>query len=308
MEMIKFEQLYSFNFVVRQKARYKATKITKHELRTSAFEPLNVQQLQLRSRLIEQVGNAFYISGMALARLKEERLYRNTHLSFDEFCQDIFGFSSDYAYLKIAAAKIYQNLLQCLTPSQEIPTNGRQLVLPTRQRQLRPIVKAKLEADAQVEVWQNAIALAEGRIPSSSIVAQAVNLYLAEDDTQFNPFTEGEVCRIVIRGNYKLKGLGGSWCIVEEAKDGSCIVNTWNNQLEIPIDNLESRNFNDEEYQKLEEVGVRMTTLDQTGKLDTAALWVLNGLAKLDKPELSPLEEKLLQVLEDFYILQTSTK
>ncbi len=183
-----------------------------------------------------------------------------------------------------------------------MPTIGRQPILPTRQRPLRPIVKAKLEADAQVEVWQMAIAVSDGKIPSSSIVAEAVNLYLADDETQLNPFTEGEVCQIVVRGNNKLKGLGGSWCIVEEAKDGSCIVNTWNNQLSVPNDNLKSRNFNDEEYRAIEEVGVRMTTLHQTGKLDAAALWVLNGLAKLDKPELSPLEEKLLQVLEDFYI------
>ncbi|MEM8831606.1 MAG: hypothetical protein AAGE96_19930 [Cyanobacteria bacterium P01_G01_bin.19] len=104
---------------MRQKSRYKASKTTKHELRTSIFEPLNTQQLQLRSRLIEQVGNAFYISGIALAQLKEERLYHNTHLSFDEFCQDVFGYGSDYAYLKIAAAKVYQNL------ADNLPTNGR---------------------------------------------------------------------------------------------------------------------------------------------------------------------------------------
>jgi len=271
-------------------------------LRTPAFEALNAEESTTRSHLIEKVKNAFYISGMALAQLKEERLYRNTHLNFDEFCQDIFGYTSDYAYLKIATAKVYQNLLDCTSPPPEIPTNGRQPILPTRQRQLRPIVKAKLDADAQVEVWQMAIALADGKIPPSSIVTEAVNLYLAEDDTQFNPFTEGEVCRIVVRGNNKLKGLAGSWCIVSEAKDGCCIVNTWNNQLSVPINNLESRNFNDEEYHSIEEIGVRMTKLHQTGKLDDAALWILNGLAKLDTPKLTTIEKKLLQVLEEFYL------
>jgi len=144
--------------------------------------------------------------------------------------------------------------------------------------------------------------LADSKIPSSSIVAEAVNLYLAEDNTQLNPFTEGEVCQIVVRGNSQLKGLGGSWCIIEEVNGSHCIVNTWNNQLEISVDNLESRNFNDEEYHAMEEVGVRMTALHQTGKLDAAALWVLNGLAKLDKPKLSPLEEKLLLVIEAVYL------
>ena len=281
--------------MVSRRGKRRSSKSKSHELRIPAFEALNAEELMRRSRLIEQVGNAFYISGMALAQLKEERLYRNTHLSFDEFCQDVFGYGSDYAYLKIAAAKVYQNLLDYP------PTNGRQPILPTRQRQLRPIVKAKLEADAQVEVWHNAIALADGKIPSSSIVAQAVNLYLAEDDTQFNPFTEGEVCRIVVRGNSKLKGKGGSWCIVEEVGDRFCVVNTWNNQLTVPVDNLKSEDFDEEEYQAIEDVGVRMTKLHQTEKLDKAALWILEGLAKLDRPQLTPLEDKLLRVLEEEY-------
>ena len=281
--------------MVSRRGKRRSSKSKSHELRIPAFEALNAEELMRRSRLIEQVGNAFYISGMALAQLKEERLYRNTHLSFDEFCQDVFGYGSDYAYLKIAAAKVYQNLLDYP------PTNGRQPILPTRQRQLRPIVKAKLEADAQVEVWHNAIALADGKIPSSSIVAQAVNLYLAEDDTQFNPFTEGEVCRIVVRGNSKLKGKGGSWCIVEVVGDRFCVVNTWNNQLTVPVDNLKSEDFDEEEYQAIEDVGVRMTKLHQTEKLDKAALWILEGLAKLDRPQLTPLEDKLLRVLEEEY-------
>lgn len=288
--------------MVSPRGKRRSSKSKSHELRIPAFEALNAQESKTRSRLIERVGNAFYISGMALAQLKEERLYRNTHLSFDEFCQDLFGYSSDYAYLKMAAAKVYQNLLNRADSSPEIPTNGRQPILPTRQRQLRPIVKAKLAIDAQIEVWQMAIALAGGKIPSSFLVAEAVNLYLAEDDIQFNPFTEGEVCRIVVRGNNKLKGLGDSWCIVEEVGDRACIVNTWNDRLTIPIDNLESSDFNEEEYQAIEDVGVRMSKLHETGKLDEAALWILDGLAKLDRAKLTPLENRLLRVLEEFYI------
>lgn len=207
-----------------------------------------------------------------------------------------------YAYLQMAAAKVYQNLADNLTRSSNKPTNGRQLILPTKERQLRPIVKAKLDETAQVEVWQMAIALAGSKIPSSSIVTEAVNLYLARDNTLLNPFSEGEICQIVVRGNNQLKGLGGSWCIVESKYDRHCLVNTWNNQLSVPISNLESKGFDQEEHQAIEDVGVRMTRLHQTGKLDEAALWILNGLAKLDRPELTPLEEKLLQVLEREFI------
>ena len=279
-----------------RRSKYRASKTTKDELRLPVFEPLNAQETELRFSLEQDVKTAFYRSGLALIKLNQLRLYRNTHLSFEEFCQDVFGYSSDYAYLKMAAAKVYQNLIDNLL------TNGRHSILPSRQRQLRPIVKAKLDADAQVNVWQMAIALAEGKIPSSSIVTQAVNLYLNQDNTELNPFTEGEICRIIVRNNNKLKGKGGSWCVVEEVNDSNCIVNTWNDQLEVPVSNLESTEFDTEQYQNLEDIGVRMTELHQTGKLDKAALWVLNGLAKLDRPYLTTLEENLLQLLESFYL------
>ena len=103
----------------------------------------------------------------------------------------------------------------------------------------------------------------------------------------------------------KLKDKGGSWCIVEEVNDSSCIVNTWNDQLEVPLSNLESTEFDTEQYQNIEDIGVRMTELHQTGKLDKAALWVLNGLAKLDKPYLTTLEA-LETFIEEFYRTEKS--
>ena len=282
---------------MRRNTRHKAsTTTTKDELRIPVFEPLNTQEQKLRQSLEQDVKTAFYSAGMALISLKELRLYRSTHLSFEEFCLDVFSFSSDYAYLKMAAARVYQNLLD------NLPTIGRHLPLPTRQRQLRPIIKAKLDDDAQVEVWSNAIALAEGKVPTNSIVDEAVRVYLAQDDTQPNPFSPKEICQIVVRGNSQLKGLGGCWCIVDQVHDSSCTVNTWNNELEVPVSNLESKQFDSEQYQAIEDIGVRMSLLHKTEKLDKAALWVLNGLAKLDRPYLTILEEKLLQVLEQEYL------
>ena len=51
----------------------------------------------------------------------------------------------------------------------------------------------------------------------------------------------------------------------------------------------------------MEDLGVRMSLLQEKGSLDPAALWILNGLAKLDKPYLDPIEEKLLAFLEREY-------
>jgi hypothetical protein len=283
---------------VYQRSRRKSSSNQRHELRTPAFESLNIEEQKLRSSLEQEVKTAFYTAGVALIKLNELRLYRNTHLNFDEFCQDIFGYSSDYAYLKMAAARVYQNLID------HLPTNGRQPILPTRQRQLRPIVKAKLDDHAQIEVWQEAIALAQGKIPTGRIVAQAVRLYLEQNNHQINlnPFSPKEICQIVVRGNSRLKGLGGCWCIVDRVHENSCTVNTWNNELEVPVNNLESKGFDDAQFKAIEDIGVRMGKLQNTQKLDKAALWVLDGLARLERPYLTSLEEKLLQVLELVYL------
>ena len=48
----------------------------------------------------------------------------------------------------MAAAKVYQNLADNLPQSLNKPTIGRQPILPTKERQLRPIVKAKLDVEA----------------------------------------------------------------------------------------------------------------------------------------------------------------
>lgn len=259
------------------------------------FTPLSSSELDLRSQLENQVRSAFYTAGMALTQLNELRLYRSTHLSFEEFCQDVFGFSRDYAYLKMAAAKVYQNLLD------NLPTSGRQVLLPTRQRQLRPIIKAKLEDDVQVQVWQEAVDLAHNHVPTSSIVAQVVRLHQAAEKNLINPFTTGEICRLVVRDNSQLKGKGGCWCIIDQVYLSSCTVNTWSDEFEVPIENLESLGFDAQQYQALENIGVRMTKLYETGSLDQAAFWILNGLAKLNRPYLTTLEEKLLELLEKEY-------
>ncbi|MGL5833606.1 MAG: hypothetical protein ACRC1Z_10305 [Waterburya sp.] len=280
----------------KKRSQYRSGSSQKHELRIPVFTPLNAEEEKLRESYEQQVKTAFYSAGTALSQLQQLRLYRNTHTSFEEFCLDVFSFSRDYAYLMMRAAKVYQNL------ADHLPTIGRQLPLPTRQRQLRPIIKAQLDETAQVEVWVDAIGEAEGKVPSSSIVASAVRQFLVREKKITNPFTTGEVARIVVRDNHKLKGKGNCWCIIDQVLDTSCTVNTWSENLEIPVENLVSLEFDPEQYRQIEDLGVRMTKLHETGSLDAAALWVLKGLASLERPVLTPLEEKLLAVLEEVYL------
>ncbi len=105
---------------------------------------------------------------------------------------------------------------------------------------MRPIVKADLRKLEQVTVWQNAVSMAGGKVPSSSVVAEAVKLYLRSNQTPNNPFESGEVCTIVAKDVFPLKKYSGCWCIIREVTDWDCLVDTWDRELLIPYENLQS--------------------------------------------------------------------
>ena len=90
--------------------------------------------------------------------------------------------------------------------------------------------------------------------------------------------------------------------LVSEVYEFSCLVTTWDNEYILRCEHLESWEYSSDECKQMEDLGVRMTQLHQTGKLDEAALWILNGLAKLKTPYLTLLESKLLALLEDVYL------
>jgi hypothetical protein len=99
--------------------------------------------------------------GRKLSKIKDKRLYRILK-TFDKYCKVTYEFTSKAAYFKIAAATIYDNL----------STNGRQ-ILPTSERQLRDL--ATVDASEQIEVWDEAVKEAGGKVPSSSIVRRILN-------------------------------------------------------------------------------------------------------------------------------------
>ena len=108
--------------------------------------------------------------------------------------------------------------------------------------------------------------------------------------------------------NPELRGKSGCWCIVSEVYEFSCLVNTWDNEYILRPEHLQSLGYSTDECKQMESIGVRMTLLHQTGKLDEAALWVLNGLAKLKTAYLTLLEEKLLALLELEYLTNNSSE
>ncbi|MBD2451377.1 hypothetical protein H6G76_30485 [Nostoc sp. FACHB-152] len=89
---------------------------------------------------------AFFEAGKALAELRDCRLYRSTHRTFEEYCRDRFGHSRQQSNYLIAAAGVYENLTTngCQNVADKnLTTNGCQ-ILPTSERQVRPLVPLTL--------------------------------------------------------------------------------------------------------------------------------------------------------------------
>ncbi len=84
---------------------------------------------------------AFFEAGKALTELRDRRLYRSTHKTFEDYCRDRFGHSWQQSNYLIAAAGVYENLttIDCQNvANSHLPTSGSQ-ILPTSERQVRPI-------------------------------------------------------------------------------------------------------------------------------------------------------------------------
>lgn len=101
-----------------------------------------------RHRLELKVERAFYEAGAALRELRDKRLYRNTHKTFEEYCRDRFGYHRRHSYQLINAAAVVENLC-AISAQKDLKTIGIQ-VLPTSEYQIRPLVQ--LEPTEQIEV------------------------------------------------------------------------------------------------------------------------------------------------------------
>jgi hypothetical protein len=134
-------------------------------------DELTPEEERERLFLERKVERAFYEAGKALRELRDRRLYRSTHNTFEEYCRERFGFTRMAASYKIAAAVVVDNLSTIGLQNSEMRTIGLQ-ILPTTERQVRPLTQ--LEPSQQREVWQQAVEEAGGKVPSSRLVKDIV--------------------------------------------------------------------------------------------------------------------------------------
>lgn len=108
---------------------------------------------------LETCERTFFEIGVALTEIRDGRLYKATHSSFDAYCLARWGFTKSYAETLIRAAVIVKQL------SRE--TSG---PLPANASQVRAL--ATLLPSNRVRAWEAALEAAEGKQPSSRAIAE----------------------------------------------------------------------------------------------------------------------------------------
>ncbi|MEJ6487535.1 hypothetical protein N0Y54_40865 [Nostoc punctiforme UO1] len=250
---------------------------------------LTEQEQSDRLHLERRVERAFFEAGKALTELRDRRLYRSTHKTFEDYCRERFGFSRRQPYHLIEAAVIFDNLVEKCERNVHI--------LPTNEWQIRPL--SKLDPDIQPEAWEQAVESAKGKVPSHRIVKDVVQRIM--ESTQVpNTYQLGEVCQILAKDNPELRGKGGCWGIVSQVNDFSCTVKMWDGEYTIGLQHLKSYNYLPAECQQMQVICDRITRV-YSDSLEETVKRLLQLLGKVNRPYLTAVEEKLLMLLEFEY-------
>ena len=116
-------------------------------LELSTIEKTELKELET---IIDKNMKAFYGVGSALAKIRDSRLYRDTHSTFEDYCKDKWDMKVNYTHKLIASAEVMDSLCTIVHK-------------PSNEAQTRPLTK--LEPEQQQEAWQKVIDTApEGKI------------------------------------------------------------------------------------------------------------------------------------------------
>ncbi|BAZ09795.1 hypothetical protein NIES4071_16050 [Calothrix sp. NIES-4071] len=260
-----------------------------NEVEIVSASELSYDEQRERERLERQVERAFYEAGRALRELRDQRLYRSSHKTFEEYCHDRFGYSRRQSYYLIDASAVVDNLLEKCEQIVHI--------LPTNENQVRSLTS--LEPEVQCKVWEQAVKEASPKVPSGKAVKSIVDR-IRERTRIPVPYLSGEVCTIITKENPDLKGKGGHWCIVKNVYKFSCQVLMWDGDYVVKPENLKSLNLLEDDSAAMQELCKRLRRLNSIEKVDDIERSILQAMGKRTKP-LTAVQQKVLALIEKEY-------
>lgn len=124
---------------------------------TDALTTIEAERLEALEHIIERNLGSFIDVGLALSRIKDERLYRLTHANFDDYTRDRWGMSRQRADQLIRWKEVDADLTTVV-------------VKPETERQAREL--AKVEPEQREEVWTAAQVEFETPQPTANEIKQ----------------------------------------------------------------------------------------------------------------------------------------
>jgi len=250
-------------------------------------EELTEEELSLRLHLERKVERSFYECGKAIIELRNKRLYRSTHKTFEEYCRDRFGFTHRSVNYLIAGSMVVDNLQKGTIGSQ---------ILPTSERQVRPLTK--LEPDLQCEVWQLSVEEAGGKVPSGRIVKDIVERLKEKPLYKAGDFCLVGDVFILTKLDATERKYNGCWAIALALNEFTVEVAVHDNTLIVKPENLNKIDSPEAQHQ-LPLLKQRIWRLRDRPELDRGAYTVLESLGR--QSYLTDVEFGLLQWLEEYY-------
>lgn len=136
-------------------------------------QPLSGEEL-VKLTFLESVidrGQYTFLSvGDALRQIKDQKLWRHTHSSFDLYCQERWEFSQGYAARLLKA----RDLVGALPPETEI--------LPENEAQARALLR--VPEDLRAQIWLEAVRRGGNAFRASRLVKEVFHQYTAEQQAE----------------------------------------------------------------------------------------------------------------------------
>jgi len=153
----------------------------------SAISSVEAAVLADQEAIIAQGLKTFYAVGTALLTIRDQRLYRQDHSTFEEYCAARWNIARRMAYRLMDAATVVDDVSNWTQT--DTSTN---VELPQNEAQARPL--ATLPPDQRAAAWQTAVETApEGRVTAAHVTATVRDiLHPSALEPEEAPFTYPE--------------------------------------------------------------------------------------------------------------------
>lgn len=131
---------------------------------------LTTRDLAACEAVIERGLATFIEVASTLLEIRDGRLYKATHETFDSYCQERWGWGRAYAYRMIASGEVVTSMSGALA---DVSPIGDILPVPTNEAQTRALAPLKDDPEIMAEAWSEAVVESNGK-PTAAAVEKAV--------------------------------------------------------------------------------------------------------------------------------------